>query len=72
MDQFLQKTVLISPKNFLNFKFDTVEKLSIINLCSYNNESYAFGDFEAIFLREVDDAAFCSFLYCVKFIDNVA
>ena len=30
------KTVLIFPKNFLDFKFDMIEKNGIINLSSYN------------------------------------
>ena len=29
------KTVLVFPKNFLNFRSDTIEKQSIINLSSY-------------------------------------
>ena len=32
--RFLQ-TILIFPKNFFNFKFDTTEKQSIINLSCY-------------------------------------
>ena len=35
------KTVLNFPKNFLDFRFESVEKQSIINLSSYSSRSYA-------------------------------
>ena len=34
------KDILIFLKNFLEIRFDTVEKLSIINLSSYSSKSY--------------------------------
>ena len=35
------KTVLNFPKNFHEFRFDTIEKYDIINLSSYSSKSYA-------------------------------
>ena len=64
------ETILIFPKNFLNFRFDTVEKLSIINLSSYRSKSYAsvvLGDSEVTFLRKEEDAAFSPSFYCIFF-----
>ena len=69
------KTILIFCKNFINLWFDTIEKLSIINLISYRCKSYAsvvLGDFKATFVREWEDAAFCSSFYCILFIYGVA
>ena len=41
----LPKTVLILLKNFLNFRFDAIEKQSIINLFYYKSKSYAYVGF---------------------------
>ena len=63
------------PKNFLNFRFDTIEKESIINLSFYRSKSYAFVvlcDSELSLLREENDAAFCPFLYCILIIYSIA
>ena len=62
---------MIFPKNFLNFRFDTVEKQSILNLNSYSSKSYAsivLDDSEFTFLREREDAAFHD---CILFIYGV-
>ena len=69
------KTILIFPKNFLDFSFETVEKQSIIYLSSYISKWYAsvvLSDFKVTFLGEGDDAAFCPFCYFILFIYNVA
>ena len=61
------KTVLIFPKNFLDFRFDTVEKESIINLNSYRSKSYAtvvLNDSEINFFEEEANVAFWQFLFC--------
>ena len=68
------KTVLIFPKNFLNFRFDMVEKYSIVYFSSYRSKSYAsavLDDFEVTFLREEEDATFGTFLYCILFIYSI-
>ena len=65
------KTILIFPKNFLNFWFDTVEKQSIINLSSYRNKSYAsvvLSDSKMTFLRK-EDASFRPLLYWILYIN---
>ena len=52
------KSILIFPKNFLNSRFDNVEKQSIINFSSYRSKYYAtvvLDDSEATFLREGED-----------------
>ena len=69
------QTVLIFPKNFLNFRFDMVEKQNIINFSSYRSKSYTYvvvGDFEVTFLREGEDAAFCPSFCCILFIYGIA
>ena len=51
------KIIMIFPKNFLDFRSDTVEKQSIINFISYRSKSYTFpvlGDSEVTFFREVN------------------
>ena len=61
--------------DFLNFRFDTVEKQSIRNLSRYRSKSYApvvHGDSEITFLREEEDAAFCRYLCCILFIYSTA
>ena len=58
------KAILIFPKNFLNFRFDIVEKQSIIYLSSYRSMYYAsvvLGDSEVPFLKEGEDTVFCPF-----------
>ena len=70
-----QKTILIFPKNFLDFRLDTVEKQSFINLNSDSSKSYAFVvpiDSNVTFFDEGEDAAFCPFLSCILVIDSVA
>ena len=55
-------------KNFLYFRFDTVEKQSIINLCSlssYSNSFVVLSDSEVTFLGEEKDAVYCLFLYSI-------
>ena len=55
-----------SLSNFLDFRFDTVEKQSIIKLSTYSSNIYASvfpSDFEDTFLGERGDAAFSPFLY---------
>ena len=65
------KTLLIFPKNLLNFKFNTVEKQ---NIDSFSSKSYAC---VILSVSEVyvggwgRDAVFCPFLYCILFIDYV-
>ena len=66
-----QKAVLIFLKNFLDSRSDTVEKHSIINLCSQRNVSYAFrvlSDYE----EKGEDAAFSPFVYYVLVTQIVA
>ena len=62
------KSVLIFPKNFFNFRFDTVEKQSLINLNTDRSKSSASAvlrDFAVRFLRE-EDTAFCPFIvFCL-------
>ena len=56
------KTMLIFPENFLNFRFDMVEKQNIVNLSSYRSKSYAsvvLSYSEVNFLGEGEDAVFC-------------
>ena len=68
------KIILIFPTNFCNFRFDIVEKQSIINPSNYRSKSYAslvLGDSEVTFLREGEDAAFCPSLYCILFIYSI-
>ena len=70
-----QKIVLIFPEKFLNFRSDTIEKQSTINLDSYiykSNASVVLCDSEVTFLWEGKDVAFRSFLFYVLFIHNVA
>ena len=62
-------------KYFLNFKFDAIEKQSTMNFNRYRNKSHAsvvLGVSEVTFLKEGDDTAFCSFLFCILFIYGVA
>ena len=62
------KTVLISSKNFLNFRMDMIEKQVIINLSklsSKSNTSALLGYSKIAFLCEGVDAPFYLFLYCV-------
>ena len=40
-ESIFQEAIQIFPKNFLNFKLETIEKHAIINLSSYSNKSYA-------------------------------
>ena len=65
------KTILIFIEYFLDFRLDMSEKVSIINLSSYCNKSYAsvvYCDSKVVFLGEGKDAIFCPFLHCVFFI----
>ena len=62
------------PKNFLNFRFDTVEKQSILNLSNYKSKGYAsvvLGDSEVTFLREGRMQPFVH-LYFILFISGTA
>ena len=62
------KTILILPKNFLNFGFDVVEKQRMIKLWGYGSEDYTsvvLGNSEVTFLGERADTAFCPHVYCV-------
>ena len=66
VDRFLRKSFDSFSKNFLNFKFDRVEKQSIINLSSCRCKSYAsvvLDDFEITFHK---DATFCPPLYFLQ------
>ena len=65
------KTVLIFTREFLCFRFDTVEKDSIINLSNYNRKSYTSvlpSDSNVNFLGGKEDAPFDPFLYCILFL----
>ena len=65
------KTVLIFPKNLLNFKFDAIEKQGMINPSHCRSKLYGsvvFGESEVTVLREGDDAAFRPCLFCIHFI----
>ena len=59
------KTVLIFPKNFLDLRFDTVEKQDIINFSSKSYASIVLFNSEVTFLEEEEDSAvahfFCAF-----------
>ena len=69
------KSFLIIPKNLLNFKFNTVKKQSIINLCSYRSKSYTYkivDDSKITFLRKGEDAVFYPSLYCILLIYDIA
>ena len=72
-DFFSPKTVLIYPKNIFDFRFDAIAKQSIINLSRYRSKNYVYvvlGDSEITCLRKEEDEAFCSYLYCILFINN--
>ena len=59
--------------DFLDFRFDTIEKQGIINLCSYSRKGYApvvLCDFAVTFLGEEEDATFRPLLCCALFICN--
>ena len=65
---------MIFPKNFLDFRFNRVEKQSIINLSSFSSKSYVslvIGDSEIIFVGEGEDSAFCPLVNHVLFTDIV-
>ena len=67
------KDVLIFPKYLLNFKSDTIQKQTIINLISYSSKDYAsvvLCDSEIALLGEWDDVVICPFLYCLLFIHH--
>ena len=66
------QAILIFPKNFLDFRSDTIEKQGIINLSSRNYASVLLSDFKFTFLGEVEDAAICPFLYSVLFVHIIA
>ena len=75
VEHFLWKTFRFFPENFLDFRFDTFEKQSIMNGSSFSSKSYVsivFSDSEVIFLGEELNATFCPFLICILFIDNTA
>ena len=70
MEQFL-----IFPKNFLDFKSDTIEKQGNKNLSSYSHRIYVsavLSDSKVAFHGEEKDSTILSFLDCVFFIDCVA
>ena len=70
-----QKTFLIYPENFLDFRLDMNENQGIINFSRYNSKSYAsvvLRDSELTFFREREDVAFCPFFFFVLFIHRVA
>ena len=78
VDHFLQKNILILSKNFLNFWFDTIEELSIINLNHNGNKGFAsvvLDDSKITFFGEGEDAAFCpyrsAYIWCC-FIEAVS
>ena len=61
--------------NFLNLRFNAIEKQSIINLSCYRSKSFAsvvLGDSMVTFLREGEDAILCPSLYCVLVIYGIA
>ena len=69
------KTVLFFPGNFLDFRFDMIEKQSIISLSNDRIKSYTsvvLCDSEVTFLEEGKNAAFCPFFSCPFFIDSIA
>ena len=66
--------MLIFPKNFLEFMWDTIQKLGIINLSScriMSCVSMVLRDSEVAFLGEEEDAAFYQFLFYVLFIQGI-
>ena len=72
---FFPKTILIFPKDFLNSRFDTIAKQSIINLSRYRSKCYAsvvLCDSEVTFLREGEDAVFCPSFCFILFLFGVA
>ena len=59
----------------LDFRFNAVEKLSMINLSSYSKKNYALLDLSdslVTFLGVGEGATFCPFLAYNSFIDTVA
>ena len=66
------KTILIFPKNFIDFWFDTVEKQNIINLSHESYASIVLNNSQVAFLGKGEDAAFYLFISCVLFLDSVA
>ena len=55
------KIVLIFPKNFLNIRFDAIEKQSSVNLSRHGSKSYtsvAPGDSKIGFYREGEDTTY--------------
>ena len=69
-DRYLGETFSFSPKNFLDFRLDTIE--TIINLTTYSRKTNAYVvmcDSEVAFL---EGCSLCPFLYCVLCIHSVA
>ena len=69
------KSILILPKNFLNFWLGAVQLQSIINFSRYGSKGYTsvvLCNSEVTFLGEKEDAAFCLSFYCVLVIYGVA
>ena len=65
------KIVLIFSKNFLDFKSDTIENQSIINLSSKSYASVVLNDSEVAFLRDVRLQSLVNFSF-ISFIHSVA
>ena len=59
------KNFLIFPKNFLNFRSDTIENQGIINLSSYRSKSYASVELS------YSKVTLCRLLFCVLFKHSV-
>ena len=69
------KTILIFPKNFLNFSSVTIEKQSIVNLSNYSSKSYTsvvLSDSELAFFWRGKMQLFFPILYHVLVIYGVA
>ena len=67
------KAILIVPKNFLDFRSDTIEKQGIIN--SSSSDGYAsvvLSDSKVAFQEEMKKTTFRLFIFCVCFINCVA
>ena len=60
------KTILIFPKNFLNFKLDTIEKQNFTAVAVKGYVTVVLCDSKVAFFRDWDDVAFRPFLSCVS------
>ena len=75
VDLFPRKPFCFFLRISVDFRFDTIEKQSIIYLSSQRSKNHAsviLGDSVVTFLREGVDEAFCLPLYCILFTYGVA